>query len=55
MPYSNRQQWGACLFIAGMELEDISLTFTQFLKVVGLRYVWQINMSWGSPEGILHQ
>ncbi|XP_051732803.1 retinoblastoma-associated protein [Ctenopharyngodon idella] len=36
MPYSNRQQWGACLFIAGLELEGISLTFTQFLKVVGL-------------------
>ncbi|RXN27041.1 retinoblastoma-associated -like protein [Labeo rohita] len=36
MPYSNRQQWGACLFIAGMELDGISLTFTQFLKVVGL-------------------
>ncbi|XP_067280625.1 retinoblastoma-associated protein [Pseudorasbora parva] len=33
---SNRQQWGACLFIAGMELDGISLTFTQFLKVVGL-------------------
>uniref|UniRef100_A0A9J7ZU33 Retinoblastoma-associated protein n=1 Tax=Cyprinus carpio carpio TaxID=630221 RepID=A0A9J7ZU33_CYPCA len=29
-------QWGACLFIAGMELDGISLTFTQFLKVVGL-------------------
>uniref|UniRef100_A0A673KL21 Retinoblastoma-associated protein n=1 Tax=Sinocyclocheilus rhinocerous TaxID=307959 RepID=A0A673KL21_9TELE len=28
--------WGACLFIAGMELDGISLTFTQFLKVVGL-------------------
>uniref|UniRef100_A0A671T672 Retinoblastoma-associated protein n=1 Tax=Sinocyclocheilus anshuiensis TaxID=1608454 RepID=A0A671T672_9TELE len=36
MPYSNRHQWGACLFIAGMELDGISLTFTQFLKVVGL-------------------
>lgn len=36
MPYSNRQQWGACLFIAGMELEGINLTFTQFLKAVGL-------------------
>uniref|UniRef100_A0A671RPX3 Retinoblastoma-associated protein-like n=1 Tax=Sinocyclocheilus anshuiensis TaxID=1608454 RepID=A0A671RPX3_9TELE len=36
-------QWGACLFIAGMELDGLSLTFTQFLKVVGLRYVWQIN------------
>uniref|UniRef100_A0A671RQ24 Retinoblastoma-associated protein-like n=1 Tax=Sinocyclocheilus anshuiensis TaxID=1608454 RepID=A0A671RQ24_9TELE len=36
MPYSNRQQWGACLFIAGMELDGLSLTFTQFLKVVGL-------------------
>uniref|UniRef100_A0A671T5C3 Retinoblastoma-associated protein-like n=1 Tax=Sinocyclocheilus anshuiensis TaxID=1608454 RepID=A0A671T5C3_9TELE len=43
MPYSNRHQWGACLFIAGMELDGISLTFTQFLKVVGLRYVWQMN------------
>uniref|UniRef100_A0A671RQ61 Retinoblastoma-associated protein n=1 Tax=Sinocyclocheilus anshuiensis TaxID=1608454 RepID=A0A671RQ61_9TELE len=30
------QQWGACLFIAGMELDGLSLTFTQFLKVVGL-------------------
>uniref|UniRef100_A0A8C1XG50 Retinoblastoma 1 n=1 Tax=Cyprinus carpio TaxID=7962 RepID=A0A8C1XG50_CYPCA len=36
IPYSNRQQWGACLFIAGMELDGLSLTFTQFLKVVGL-------------------
>uniref|UniRef100_A0A9J8CPS6 Retinoblastoma 1 n=2 Tax=Cyprinus carpio TaxID=7962 RepID=A0A9J8CPS6_CYPCA len=36
MPYSNRQQWGACLFVAGMELDGLSLTFTQFLKVVGL-------------------
>uniref|UniRef100_A0A672S9M8 Retinoblastoma-associated protein-like n=1 Tax=Sinocyclocheilus grahami TaxID=75366 RepID=A0A672S9M8_SINGR len=36
MPYSNRQQWGACLFIAGMELDGLSLTFTQFLKLVGL-------------------
>uniref|UniRef100_A0A672SBE6 Retinoblastoma-associated protein-like n=1 Tax=Sinocyclocheilus grahami TaxID=75366 RepID=A0A672SBE6_SINGR len=30
------QQWGACLFIAGMELDGLSLTFTQFLKLVGL-------------------
>uniref|UniRef100_A0A9R1SMW5 Retinoblastoma-associated protein n=2 Tax=Cyprinus carpio TaxID=7962 RepID=A0A9R1SMW5_CYPCA len=30
------QQWGACLFVAGMELDGLSLTFTQFLKVVGL-------------------
>uniref|UniRef100_A0A8C2INS5 Retinoblastoma 1 n=1 Tax=Cyprinus carpio TaxID=7962 RepID=A0A8C2INS5_CYPCA len=30
------KQWGACLFIAGMELDGLSLTFTQFLKVVGL-------------------
>ncbi|TRZ03282.1 hypothetical protein DNTS_006714 [Danionella cerebrum] len=29
-------QWVACMFIAGVELDDISLTFTQFLKVVGL-------------------
>ncbi|XP_065142993.1 retinoblastoma-associated protein [Paramisgurnus dabryanus] len=36
MPYSNRQLWGACLFIAGIELESTRLTFTEFQKVVGL-------------------
>uniref|UniRef100_A0A9J8A7S4 Retinoblastoma 1 n=1 Tax=Cyprinus carpio carpio TaxID=630221 RepID=A0A9J8A7S4_CYPCA len=43
-------KWGACLFIAGMELDGISLTFTQFLKVVGLRYVWQINKYHGEMD-----
>uniref|UniRef100_A0A671RR83 Retinoblastoma-associated protein-like n=1 Tax=Sinocyclocheilus anshuiensis TaxID=1608454 RepID=A0A671RR83_9TELE len=33
--------WGACLFIAGMELDGLSLTFTQFLKLLFLCSVKQ--------------
>ncbi|XP_051537752.1 retinoblastoma-associated protein-like [Myxocyprinus asiaticus] len=36
MPYSYRQLWGACLFVAGIEGDSTSLTFTEFQKVVGL-------------------
>uniref|UniRef100_A0A8C1MQ84 Retinoblastoma 1 n=1 Tax=Cyprinus carpio TaxID=7962 RepID=A0A8C1MQ84_CYPCA len=52
MPYSNRQQWGACLFVAGMELDGLSLTFTQFLKVVGLSLVrkMDVNVDTISPK-----
>uniref|UniRef100_A0A673KGZ8 Retinoblastoma-associated protein-like n=1 Tax=Sinocyclocheilus rhinocerous TaxID=307959 RepID=A0A673KGZ8_9TELE len=51
----DKANWGACLFIAGMELDGISLTFTQFLKVVGLRYVclvrkMDVNVDTISPK-----
>lgn len=44
MPYSNRQFWGACLFIAVIELESTRLTFTEFQKVIGLSVMQFINL-----------
>uniref|UniRef100_W5KDE3 Retinoblastoma-associated protein n=1 Tax=Astyanax mexicanus TaxID=7994 RepID=W5KDE3_ASTMX len=34
---SNRPLWGVCVFISAVDLEEISFTFTQLLKAVGLR------------------
>ncbi|XP_060792111.1 retinoblastoma-associated protein [Neoarius graeffei] len=33
---SNKQLWGACVYISAVDLDDIRFTFTEFQKAVGL-------------------
>uniref|UniRef100_A0A4W4E980 Retinoblastoma 1 n=1 Tax=Electrophorus electricus TaxID=8005 RepID=A0A4W4E980_ELEEL len=49
---SNKQLWGACMFISATDMEDVSFTFTDFQKAVGMSVKQFINLLRGMDENV---